>query len=85
MARHTFATLSLNNGVSIESVSNMLGYTKITTTQIYAKLLKNKIKDEMNNFNARSNNVVSALKENRKLLQRYSRIQGNNDQRIHPM
>lgn len=85
MSRHTFATLSLNSGVSIESVSNMLGQTKITTTQIYAKLLKNKIKDEMNNFNARSNNVVSALKENRKLLQRYSRIQDNNDQRIHPM
>lgn len=80
LARHTFATLSLNGGVSIESVSNMLGHTKISTTQIYAKLLKNKIRDEMNNFNVRSNSVVSALKENRELLQKYIRTQGSNNQ-----
>lgn len=35
-ARHSFAVLALNKGVSIESVSRMLGHTKITTTQIYA-------------------------------------------------
>jgi integrase/recombinase XerD len=48
MARHTFATtIALSNGVPIETVSNMLGHTKITTTQIYAKVLENKVSDDM--------------------------------------
>ena len=37
-SRHTFATISLNLGMLIEAVSKMLGHTKITTTQIYAKM-----------------------------------------------
>lgn len=48
MARHTFATtITLSNGVPIETVSNMLGHTKITTTQIYAKVLENKVSSDM--------------------------------------
>lgn len=41
--RHSFSTLLLTKGVSIESVSKMLGHTNITTTQIYAKVLNQKI------------------------------------------
>lgn len=49
MARHTFATtVTLNNGVPIESVSKMLGHTAIRTTQIYAKVLEYKLSDDMN-------------------------------------
>ncbi|GEO08703.1 site-specific integrase [Segetibacter aerophilus] len=48
MARHTFATtITLTNGVPIETVSNMLGHSKITTTQIYAKVLENKVSVDM--------------------------------------
>jgi Site-specific recombinase XerD len=47
MARHTFATLFLTLGVPIESVSKMLGHTKISTTQIYARITDNKISNDM--------------------------------------
>jgi len=46
--RHSFATIMLTKGVSIESVSKMLGHTNITTTQIYAKILNQKIRAEVN-------------------------------------
>jgi site-specific recombinase XerD len=49
MARHTFATIvTLTNGVPLETVSRMLGHTKITTTQIYAKVLESKVSEDMN-------------------------------------
>lgn len=47
-ARHTFGTIMLTKGVSIESVSKMLRHTNITTTQIYAKILNEKIYVEVN-------------------------------------
>lgn len=49
MARHTFATtVTLTNGVPIETVSKMLGHTKIATTQIYARVIERKVSDDMN-------------------------------------
>lgn len=50
-ARHTFATLALNNGMPIESVSRALGHTKISTTQIYAKLSLEKLGLDFETFN----------------------------------
>jgi site-specific recombinase XerD len=48
IARHTFATtVTLLNGVPIESVSKMLGHTNIRTTQIYAKVLDIKVSTDM--------------------------------------
>jgi site-specific recombinase XerD len=51
LARHTFATtVTLSNGVPIETVSKILGHTKIATTQIYAKVLEKKISEDMANL-----------------------------------
>lgn len=48
IARHTFATtVTLGQGVPIESVSKMLGHTDIRTTQIYAKVMDTKVSSDM--------------------------------------
>ena len=47
-ARHTFGTtVTLSNGVPIESVSKMLGHKKISTTQHYARVLDIKVSEDM--------------------------------------
>lgn len=48
LGRHTFATtVTLSNGVSLESVAKMLGHSSIKHTQIYAKVVASKVKAEM--------------------------------------
>ncbi|WP_224488671.1 site-specific integrase [Robertkochia flava] len=48
MARHTFATtVTLANGVPIESVSKMLGHRSIKTTQHYAKIIDQKLGEDV--------------------------------------
>ncbi|WP_067151396.1 site-specific integrase [Pseudotamlana agarivorans] len=48
MARHTFATtVTLSNGVPIETVSKLLGHNKISTTQIYSRVVETKISQDM--------------------------------------
>ncbi len=50
-ARHTFATtVTLANGVPIETVSKLLGHHKISTTQIYARVIDSKLADDMDNL-----------------------------------
>jgi len=52
LARHTFATtVTLNNGVPIESVSKMLGHSSIRITTIYARLLDKKVGLDMQHLN----------------------------------
>jgi site-specific recombinase XerD len=56
IARHTFATtVTLNNGVPIESVAKMMGHTSIKTTQIYAKVMDHKISEDMENLRQKLN------------------------------
>ena len=47
VARHTFATFALVNGVSIESVAKMLGHTNVQMTRHYARVLDRTVIREM--------------------------------------
>jgi len=48
IARHTFATtITLCNGVPLETVSHMLGHKRITQTQHYAKIVDLKVSEDM--------------------------------------
>ncbi|MFC2106883.1 site-specific integrase [Bacteroidota bacterium] len=58
IARHTFATtVTLNNGVPIESVSKMLGHSDLKTTKIYAKLLDSRISEDMKKVKKKYSNA----------------------------
>ncbi|PSL44965.1 site-specific recombinase XerD [Chitinophaga niastensis] len=58
-ARHTFATtVTLANGVPLETVSAMLGHKSIRTTQIYAKIVASKVSTDMKALKANFNLVL---------------------------
>lgn len=50
LARHTFATNALNNGMRIEHVSKLLDHTNIGTTQIYAKIISQELDDAVDKY-----------------------------------
>lgn len=56
LARHTFATtVALTNGVPIETVSKILGHKKLSTTQIYAKVIERKVSEDMDTLEQKLN------------------------------
>lgn len=58
IARHTFATtVTLTNGVPIESVSKMLGHKNLRTTQHYAKVLDRKVSEDMKILKQKFNTI----------------------------
>ena len=66
LARHTFATtVTLSNGVSIESVSKMLGHKSLRTTQHYAKILNRKVSEDMQMLREKLNSM-DIIFENKK-------------------
>lgn len=67
LARHTFATtITLTNGVPLESVSKMLGHKSIKTTQHYAKILDRKVSDDMQKLRELFSDSNSVTKSNKK-------------------
>ncbi len=58
MSRHTMATeICLTNGVPIETVSSILGHKNIKTTQIYAKITKEKLNKDMDKLSLQLNHI----------------------------
>ncbi len=69
IARHTFATtVTLTNGVPIESVSKMLGHKNLRTTQHYAKVLDRKVSEDMRILREKFN-LNGSIVENKEYMQ----------------
>lgn len=47
-SRHSFGTLAMSEGMPVESISKIMGHSKISSTQIYAKITEEKIARDMN-------------------------------------
>jgi site-specific recombinase XerD len=70
LARHTFATtVALTNGVPIETVSKILGHRKLSTTQIYAKVIERKVSDDMEVLQQKLNSqgTISSVQSREKI------------------
>ena len=58
VSRHSFATsVCLSNGVPIETVSSMLGHKDIKTTQVYAKITKEKLSKDVEKLSQQLNHI----------------------------
>jgi site-specific recombinase XerD len=64
MSRHSCGTLMLSSGLSIESISKMMGHTNISSTQIYAQVTDTKISEDMDKLIARRKKSDSVTDEN---------------------
>lgn len=51
LSRHTFATVALTLGIDLMTVSKILGHRDLSTTQVYAKIIDEKMTEAMNKFN----------------------------------
>jgi site-specific recombinase XerD len=66
---HTFATtVTLTNGVPIESVSKMLGHKNLRTTQHYAKVLDRKISKNMKILQYKFNLIAEKQTQGQKII-----------------
>ncbi|MBR4962776.1 MAG: site-specific integrase [Muribaculaceae bacterium] len=61
-SRHSYATtICLSNGVPIETLSKLMGHTSIRTTQIYAKIIAQKVSDDIENLSKKIEQMESFI------------------------
>ncbi len=61
-SRHTFGTLLISAGISIESIAKMMGHTNIISSQIYARITNDKISKDMDKFMGRREKLSAGEK-----------------------
>lgn len=67
VARHTFATtITLSQGVTIETISKLLGHKNIRTTQIYAVVTHAKLSGELEQLSRRIDTLFGHAKMDRR-------------------
>lgn len=63
VARHSFATLLLTKGATVESISKILGHTELKTTMIYARILDNKVIEDAKFVDKQLTELTNILRE----------------------
>jgi len=70
VTRHTFATtITLLNDVPLETVSKLLGSTKLSTTQVYARVIEKKISNDIAALRTKLKTIEKPKVENEKLTE----------------
>ena len=64
VSRHTFGTLLISAGISIESIAKMMGHTNIISSQVYAKITDDKISNDMDKLMERRKKKSAGEKTN---------------------
>ncbi len=68
-SRHSFGTLAISSGLSIESIAKMMGHSNISTTQGYAQITEQKISEDMDKLMERRKRTRRTQNKSRKVIE----------------